>query len=632
MKINYLKLNNIGPYYGLHVFNLNTTSVNNIILIGGKNGAGKTTFLKAIKYGLFGCFALGLKNETSVYLNEIKSFINNKAKKDYYIEIEYEYIENFEINKYVLKRFWKFVNGELKESVNITMNGDYDLDEIETKEIMDKLRAITTPNLINSFIFDGEKISQIIEHSETSTYLKETFNSLFSVDLLEQTQKDLQYYLNKKSEENKSKDQIESVSLLNKIDSLKNQVKSCENDILIAKQSVNNLLALRSSNENDFFKLGGLTKKQQQSFVEKMNKISKKKEEMGKVTKEYVENDLPLMINIDLLQDAQKQIYLERQSNYGQWLTEIETFLQKDLKELKNELNLMIKDTKVIHNLSTNYFDTVGNKIVNLLNGTKKVEEFLGNKLSLFDEYKQMQKQVLNNDNIEKINLIIEEIRKIDFSLNELNNQLSEYKIRYNSLQSDLNLNYQLYEKMNDELKKNRLYDSSFILASDCISICEKFAKVLTKHKLLKVSKTALEIFNDTIRKIDFITNLEIDEDFNLKLYNFENQLIDPKILSAGEMQILVSSLIWTMFRISGRREMFIFDTPLARLDNDNRLNFINKIISTISHQVVILSTDSEFVDDNLDAIENRIYKKYLLNYNVKTATTTVDENYFGGK
>ena len=29
------------------------------------------------------------------------------------------------------------------------------------------------------------------------------------------------------------------------------------------------------------------------------------------------------------------------------------------------------------------------------------------------------------------------------------------------------------------------------------------------------------------------------------------------------------------MFRVSGRREMFIFDTPLARLDEDNRYKFL---------------------------------------------------------
>ena len=146
-----------------------------------------------------------------------------------------------------------------------------------------------------------------------------------------------------------------------------------------------------------------------------------------------------------------------------------------------------------------------------------------------------------------------------------------------------------------------------------------------------KVSGLALEIFNDTIRKKNFIIKLNVNKDFELELYNSLNIKIDPKTLSAGEMQLLVSSLIWAMFRISGRREMFVFDTPLARLDKDNRENFIKKIISTISSQVVILSTDSEFVGKNLEIIDNMICDKYLLNYDVKTGKTSVVNDYFGG-
>ena len=77
---------------------------------------------------------------------------------------------------------------------------------------------------------------------------------------------------------------------------------------------------------------------------------------------------------------------------------------------------------------------------------------------------------------------------------------------------------------------------------------------------------------------------------------------------------------------------MFIFDTPLARLDTDNRLSFITKIVSTISSQVVILSTDSEFVGENLNAIENNICKKLLLKYDEKLIMSEIVEGYFGGE
>ena len=65
MKINYITLENIGLYINRNEFNFSTDESKNIILIGGKNGAGKTTLLNSIKIALFGCYALGLKTEST---------------------------------------------------------------------------------------------------------------------------------------------------------------------------------------------------------------------------------------------------------------------------------------------------------------------------------------------------------------------------------------------------------------------------------------------------------------------------------------------------------------------------------------------------------------------------------------
>ena len=131
------------------------------------------------------------------------------------------------------------------------------------------------------------------------------------------------------------------------------------------------------------------------------------------------------------------------------------------------------------------------------------------------------------------------------------------------------------------------------------------------------------------IRKKDFISDIKIDENFGLHLF-FNGNEIQEDYLSAGETQILVSCLIWSMFKISGRREMFIFDTPLARLDEQNRVAFSQNIVATISGQVVILSTDSEFTNTNYNIIADKVVRKYLLSYDDSKKVTNVKRAYFG--
>lgn len=55
MKINKIVLYNFNSYEGLNEFDFTSeNSSKNIILIGGKNGAGKTSLFMAIKLALYG--------------------------------------------------------------------------------------------------------------------------------------------------------------------------------------------------------------------------------------------------------------------------------------------------------------------------------------------------------------------------------------------------------------------------------------------------------------------------------------------------------------------------------------------------------------------------------------------------
>ena len=80
MKINKVKLYNFSSYEGNNEFDFEITDGNkNIILIGGKNGAGKTSLFTAIKVALYGPLAYGYVGVNSHYVSKIKDLINSKA-------------------------------------------------------------------------------------------------------------------------------------------------------------------------------------------------------------------------------------------------------------------------------------------------------------------------------------------------------------------------------------------------------------------------------------------------------------------------------------------------------------------------------------------------------------------------
>ena len=86
MKIDRIVLYNFNSFEGLNEFDFSNTSEDkNIILIGGKNGAGKTSLFTAIKIALYGPLAFGYVGVNTHYIAKIKEFINSNVARLHYL-------------------------------------------------------------------------------------------------------------------------------------------------------------------------------------------------------------------------------------------------------------------------------------------------------------------------------------------------------------------------------------------------------------------------------------------------------------------------------------------------------------------------------------------------------------------
>ena len=85
--------------------------------------------------------------------------------------------------------------------------------------------------------------------------------------------------------------------------------------------------------------------------------------------------------------------------------------------------------------------------------------------------------------------------------------------------------------------------------------------------------------------------------------------------LSEGEKQIFAISVLWGLARASSRPLPAVIDTPMARLDATHRRNLVERYFPNASHQVVILSTDTEVDRDYYQALQPHIARAYHLNY-----------------
>ena len=189
--------------------------------------------------------------------------------------------------------------------------------------------------------------------------------------------------------------------------------------------------------------------------------------------------------------------------------------------------------------------------------------------------------------------------------------------------------NLQEYTKQNLDLKNNE----HIIAASGKVQETLKlFRERLTLRKLNKLEVEVTECFRYLLHKSDLVHRVAINtHTFSLSLYDLQGKPVPKHRLSAGEKQLLAIAFLWGLARVSGRRLPVAIDTPLGRLDSSHRSNLVERYFPSASHQVILLSTDTEIGEKEVQTLRSNdaIAREYLLKYDSSTRQTTIEPGYF---
>lgn len=641
MKILKIGLKNIGPYIDdKNDIVFDVSKEKNIILIGGKNGAGKTTLLNAIKIGLFGSYAFGQKNSNASYFNsliQIFNYVELKKKVSFYkIEVEFSIIENYSENIYKFIRKWSKLNDTIDENIEVYKN-NFKLSDDQVEQIQTKLKEIIPPLVIDTMLFDGEKIAQIIDDNKISEYLHELIDVNFNINIFNKMEDDIKVYIEKEKKRNSFS--VEEINLLEYKNKYNEMQKNLKNLMDVKKKYEKTL-------EENKFKLKGLSKRfenyggldenQKEKILEELNEIENARKNDLSTIKKFLEDDVIFYMNIKRLNNIMDDINLEKPILLLKYTKEIESYLGNEMtKDIKKKLQEMIgnSNNEIKYNCSVKDRERLVNIINRIKNNpVKDINKMISSTRDDLSDTKKFKKIIGNNsnENARDLNKLLIEIKDIERINNELSEKVEETDKNIKKAELDTNtalIEYETIEKKLDEDKKG---ENSFNVARKLLKISELYKEKQIKEYLKKISDISVMKFEEINKKDNYISKIEIDpETYDVKLFDNNDMEKDIRILSAGEKQLLVSAIVWSVFKLSNRNNIFVFDTPLARLDKENRALFVEKVLCNISDQVMILSTNEEIVSDLYSIVKSRISNEYLLVNNENTGKTEIKKGYF---
>jgi DNA sulfur modification protein DndD len=145
-----------------------------------------------------------------------------------------------------------------------------------------------------------------------------------------------------------------------------------------------------------------------------------------------------------------------------------------------------------------------------------------------------------------------------------------------------------------------------------------------------RLSALITESFRVLARKQTLVEGIRIDPaTFAVTLSDAGGVELSRQRLSEGEKQIFAVAMLWGLARASARPLPAGIDTPMARLDAAHRKNLIERYFPNASHQVVVLSTDTEVDRQYYELLRPAVARAYHLTYDERERVTVGAEGYF---
>jgi len=630
-----------------------------IFLIGGMNGAGKTSIMEAVNYCLYGG-----------KVDDIFRNINRREKAKGNANVAFELVvEMDDGSELVIKRSWAAgavsepKSRDLTERLVVVRDGKRV--SVQNQEIwQDFIRAAIPPGITQFFFFDGEKIQEIAADDHSEVRLKSSLEAALGIQYINRLVSDIIYI---KQEERKGFVEISDEDLEFKQselkreksklarrqqerDGLRSELKGFKGQLEEARKRFEATFNVQPESREAM-------RQQEKRRVQAANRLAQVESEI----RSLCEKALPFGIVGKLFEGMRGQIEAERESASGEVIKENAASLAKRIVRVVEEPEPIYTEK-----LSAERMLELERRILRLLkegDPRTHVDKVLD--LSERDAARVLNRmESLENSDVFLIKPLLEEARSLETQIRKLEglgqggmltpterDLFDELQAEMESCSTQIGRKTEqlrlveedilaLDKRINDiEVEIEKLYEKHNISKekADFIEECDAIAGVLNqfiirlrKNKVHTLQEKTFEMYRLLSSRSGLIKDITIDDKtYEVRITDRNGHEIRKSALSAGEKEVFAVSMLWGLAQTSELKLPIIIDTPLSRLDSTHRDNIVSNYFPNAGEQVIVLSTDTEIDTDYYRALKPRLSGAARLEFDQRQELTTVQQGYF---
>lgn len=645
MKIERVRLLNFRQYFDEHRVKFAQHNQQNVTVIHGVNGAGKTSFFLALNWCLYG---EGVDNIGQITSKEAvsRARVGEKVTTEVAITFIHEG-ERFMAARQLTGQ--KRNDGSLDEARN---NNGLVLTRTTTSGVATRIdnpigviNTILPSNVRTYFFFDGEKIDNFAR-PESAQEVQEAIYKVLSLETLTRAKTHLSKAARDLRGQLKGIVNDELKDLLSEDTDLRQQEEDLVERQVQLKESIT--VAQRHAEEvNQQLREFEAVEALQRQYDLLTREIQERRQEFEELKTRI--RDLASQGYIALGRNAVEAALqmLDEKRERGEIPSNVRHQFIQDLLERHicicgrpftdaddaYEHLLSLLSSSVPSSLEDNVLTTSG-QLRALIERGQQIESNLGTTMQdkvrleqtlerLWAQRDDIEREMKGSERIEVSQLARRrdeyQTDKDEYSAELVRNDVTLENIRARIRE----LEKQIQQARKSELRQQRL-SRKIELAQEAADVIDKFYVTFAEHKRLEVEQQTRAIFHSLAWKGEHFQDVRLTKEYQLEVIDRYGLPARPE-LSAGERQILSLSFITAMARAAQREAPLVMDTPFGRLSSAHR-EAITRNLPNLAPQLVLFVTDEELRDQALQNLEPRIGAEYRLNFDPRTSCTTIEE------
>lgn len=632
MIINKLTLSNFRQFYGIQNIELVTNNrAQNVIVIYGSNGRGKTGLYRALMFCLYGEMRLSQDPEDSKEIHLVNEIALDNAKEsnsevETYVEVDFVHNNRgYKLKRSVIGIKTNDGTYEQMGRVILTYKDEDGNSKVVTDqdEIESNISSILDKRLREYFLFDGERIERLTRATrEQKKEVQIGIKNLLNIDRLFVAGDALNLLLKSLEKQLKSKSTGEYKKLLIELEekeSILDDLKSSKDEMEKEYDNADGVLKDIETQLKRYEGISQLLKERDDIQIKYQDAVKERKElcELMITTNDDIGLLLiePELANVECIlktkidnHELPSQI---RESVVEKILSDnicicgakiaAGTAAQRAIMEWKNK----VIDAQIEQGLMETYKD-IGATRERIKHRAEQVENSLQEfavKTEYIENYEQKLTQISDAIGGQTIN---ENIPRLEVDRKTISKKKIQLEVKIDNILKKIDECGDVIKSTRLKIKDKERHEglrNNLIRRCDIIS-ASKEALLTIQNEFVeeiknKISEYATLIFHKLIddegKKI--FKNIKVGDDYSLQIYDWRAKPFLANI-SAGQRQITSISFITALAQLAGDEdvlEMPLFmDTPFGRLSGEHRDNII-EYIPGLTRQWILLATDTEF-------------------------------------